>query len=406
MARFRTGLKVVLYCVAIFFALDLVYSNFVYQKKPGARIRSDVYDHTLAANFDGFDFWGPIRYRLITNSLGMKDGAVRDVPLVAKTRRILLIGNSFTEAIGMPFELSFAGLLYRAGLEADPKIEFLNAGVSSYSPVIYYQKIKALLAAGLKFDEVVVFSDLSDVQDEASAYFCIDDDPQYRERCRLADDKTTRRIGRSLADNFVITDRLRRMVKRQIRRARGRPVGDARPDDGAHPRVDWTLADRARERRYAPLGIEGGIKRSVQNMQKLADLLAQHRIPLTIAVYPWPTQLTFDDRDSRQVKIWREFCVKNCKAFIDLFPAFFAIKDADKDWRKRLFISGDYHFSADGNAVFFREVAKQLIGCIASAAIMRAERRPLSISASATPSGRAFGSMRDRACDRTNRYPA
>jgi lysophospholipase L1-like esterase len=366
MSRFRTGLIIVLYCVAIFFALDFIYSNFIYQKKPSARIRSDLYDHTLAANFDGFDVWGPIRYRLITNSLGMKDGAIRDVPLAGKMRRILLIGDSFAEGIGMPFDQSFAGLLYSAGLAASPKIEFLNAGVSSYSPVIYYQKIRALLAAGLRFDEVVVFSDLSDVQDEASTYFCIDDDPQYRARCRLANNKTTRQVGKTLADNFVITDRLRRIIKRKIRRQRGRRPADNSPVKGLHPRVDWTLPDRANARRYAPLGIEGGIKRSIQNMQKLADLLAQHHIPLTIVVYPWPTQLTFNDRDSRQVKIWRDFCAKNCKAFIDLFPAFFAIKDADKDWYKRLFIPGDYHFSADGNAVFYREVAKQLIGPQAS----------------------------------------
>ena len=362
MSRLRTGVIIALYCVAIFIVLDFLYSNLIHQKRPSARIRSDLYDHTLAPNFDGFDYWGPIRYRLITNSLGMKDGAVRDVPLVGKTRRVLLIGDSFTEGIGMPFEQSFAGLLYRAGLEANPKIEFLNAGVSSYSPVIYYQKIKALLAAGFRFDEVVVFIDLSDVQDEATTYFCIDDDPQYRARCRLANNKTTRQIGKTLADNFVITDRLRRTIKRKIRRMRGRGPAEQPRGDGLHPRVDWTLPDHAKVRRYAPLGIEGGIKRSVQNMQKLADLLAQQRIPLTVVVYPWPTQLTFDDRSSRQVAIWRDFCAKNCKAFIDLFPAFFAIKDTDKDWYKHLFIAGDYHFSVDGNAVFYREVAKQLLG--------------------------------------------
>ena len=33
------------------------------------------------------------------------------------------------------------------------KIEFLNAGVVSYSPIIYHKKIKYLLDAGLRFDE-------------------------------------------------------------------------------------------------------------------------------------------------------------------------------------------------------------------------------------------------------------
>ena len=66
-------------------------------------------------------------------------------------------------------------MLYLAGQKRSEKIEFLNAGVISYSPTIYYNKIRYLLDAGLKFDEVVVLSDLSDVQDEAIAYFCIDE---------------------------------------------------------------------------------------------------------------------------------------------------------------------------------------------------------------------------------------
>jgi len=32
----------------------------------------------------------------------------------------------------------------------------------------------------LQFDEVVLLSDSSDVEDEATSYFCIDDDPKYR----------------------------------------------------------------------------------------------------------------------------------------------------------------------------------------------------------------------------------
>jgi hypothetical protein len=45
--------------------------------------------------------------------------------------------------------------------------------------VIYYAKIKYLLERGIHLDKVIVFSDPSDVQDEATSYFCIDDDPQF-----------------------------------------------------------------------------------------------------------------------------------------------------------------------------------------------------------------------------------
>src|SRR5204863_303284 len=80
-----------------------------------------------------------------------------------------------------------------------------------------------------------------------------------------------------------------------------------------------------------------------------------------IVVYPWPNQLLNDDRESRQVAIWRDFCVKNCKQFIDAFPAFFAEKDAHQDWYDRLFINMDIHFSAGGHALMFREIADRLL---------------------------------------------
>jgi lysophospholipase L1-like esterase len=58
---------------------------------------------------------------------------------------------------------------------------------------------------------------------------------------------------------------------------------------------------------------------------------------------------------------WRAFCVKNCRAFINLFPAFLAEKDVHKDWYDRLFIDGDVHFSAGGHSLMFRDLAKRLL---------------------------------------------
>src|ERR1700709_2071021 len=180
---------ILVYCLALFLLFDFAYSSLTRgeEKERPSRIANAIYDHGFAANFDGYEIWGELRHRLTTDSLGFKDISVRNVPLKSSSRRVLLIGDSFTEGIGMSFEDSFAGLLYRAGQERSEKIEFLNASVASYSPSIYYKKIKYLLDAGLQFDEVVLFSDTSDVTDEATSYFCIDDDPKYHVHCTSAE---------------------------------------------------------------------------------------------------------------------------------------------------------------------------------------------------------------------------
>ena len=345
---------IILYCLAILLAFDFLYSTFIFQKDPSARVADARYSHGLKPNFAGWDTWGPARYRLYTNSLGFRDFAVREIPAKPAGKRVILIGDSFAEALGIDFDESFAGLLYRAGQARNDKIEFLNAAVLSYSPVIYYRKIKYLLDAGVQFDEVVVFFDISDVQDEAIGYFCIDEHPEYRRYCDPAPVGAARK---RLADYFVVTDSSLRLIRLRFYSLIGQDKRFLRK----YPRAAWTIPGVDVGNRYAPLGVEGGIERSLKNMQTLADLLRARGIALSVVVYPWPTQLAHDDRESRQVKIWREFCAKNCKAFVDLFPALFAQKDAHPDWYQRLFIDGDFHFNAAGNRLIYEEVVKQLV---------------------------------------------
>src|SRR5215470_18585235 len=101
----RLCIYVGLYCLAIFLVLDFVYSSVLYD--PGGRTRNAIYDHGFAPNFAGIERWGRLSYRLYTNNLGFKDAAVRIVPPVSEMRRVLVIGDSFTEAIGLRFEDSF-----------------------------------------------------------------------------------------------------------------------------------------------------------------------------------------------------------------------------------------------------------------------------------------------------------
>ena len=361
-ALVNTGLAI--YCLALLLGFDIAYSSLTMgeEKERSARIANPVYDHGFAPNFDGHDVWGEVRYPLITNSLGFKDASARNVPMKSAARRILLIGDSFAEAIGMSFEDSFAGLLDQAGQARSEKVEFLNAGVASYSPSIYYKKIKYLLDSGLQFDEVVVFSDTSDVTDEANSYFCIDDDPKYRNYCTPSEGSrqpaaAAPKKPNFLIDRFAITNRVRIGIKRWAQSLLGNRKRALSTD---HSRIGWSIAGLDVTNDTRPLGVDAGISRSLQNMGALVDMLAARKIPLTIVVYPWAQQIAQGDRNSRQVSLWRDFCEGRCKAFVDLFPVFFAASDADKNWYEHLYIVGDDHFSAEGNRMMFQEMAKRL----------------------------------------------
>jgi len=368
MRRTLTWILLAVYCMAIYLALDFLVSNFAFDfvqptqrhGKHLARTASAIYHHGLVANADTYEMYGEIRYRLITNSLGFKDGSTRTVPLKADARRILLIGDSFTEGLGAPYEDTFTAMLNREAVKRGQKIEFLNAAAVSYSPVIYYRKIKLLLESGLSFDEVIVFSDLSDVFEEATSYFCVDEHPEYRAHCNPDKDVYVGEVRKAnfWSRNFAVTDSLRVLIKTKIQTLGGhRGIGAAVVNRSAWVVPDYDIGDQ-----YAPLGIEGGVARSLKNMQALADLLAARNIPLTVVVYPWPMQLDKDQRTSRQVDIWRDFCARACKAFVNLYAPFFAVKDAHSDWYPRLFILGDSHFNRAGNVLIAEEMAKHVFG--------------------------------------------
>jgi lysophospholipase L1-like esterase len=354
-------LALVGYCLAIYAALDLAYSAYLHDEGTTPRIFDPVYHHTLVANYDGYNNWGDTRFKVYTNSLGFRDAAVREVPARSSMHRVLLMGDSFTEGLGVNFEDSFAGMLYGAGMRQASKIEFLDAGVIAYSPVLYYQKTKSYLDRGLRFDEVIVFSDPSEVRDEASEYFCSDDDPSYSKYCTDNSPFYFQRndLGSTFARHFVVTDSIRTIIKFRIQQATG---NQKRRNLAPSPETGWLFPEWKDETDYKPLGIEGGVARAMQNMQKLADLLKQNDIPMTIVVYPWPALLAAYNPENRQVTMWRDFCARNnCKKFINLFPAFRAEQEAHADWYERLFIPGDFHYSAEGHRVMFRELAKELL---------------------------------------------
>ena len=83
------------------------------------------------------------KVQLHTNSLGFKDKSSRTVSLLPTRdikKRIVFIGDSFTNGFALEYEDTFVGIIDK---ELNKRsIEVLNAGVASYSPIIYWRKIK------------------------------------------------------------------------------------------------------------------------------------------------------------------------------------------------------------------------------------------------------------------------
>jgi len=316
--------------------------------------RSPVFHHTLKSNTHfSYQRWGHTRHSVFTNSLGFRDTGVRTVPLSSDKVRVLFMGDSFVYGVGIRYEKTFVCLV--ASALAERKVEVLNAGVVSYSPAIYLKKTEYLLRdVGLRFDHLIVFLDISDIHDEAAFYDTTDERvvwirgpaPAIRE---FFYEYTT--IARNLWEHGeelydTITD-----APDTHRTEEDRQYG------ANEYRSLWTV-DESAFSDYGALGIE----KAQRHMNLLHSLLQRHGIRMTLAVYPWPTQILHEDVDSIQVRVWREWAANHSVDFVDFFRDFIQPGQAPREVIRKYFIPGDIHWNEEGH----RLVAAKLLDVWAS----------------------------------------
>jgi hypothetical protein len=301
-------------------------------------VSNPVYHHDLSKNYRGFQNWGAIKVNICTDENGFKISC-NATNTSSNNFDIAFIGDSFTEGTGLSYEETFVGKISKSR----PELKIANLGVSSYSPSIYFSKVNYLLEQGIKFKELVVYIDISDIQDEATEY-------------ELSNDIVVPKAGKisGYATSFKKLARwafplthygLHRLKKLYIQKLQATYL---MPD---YQRSAWTYNPSSIG--YGEAGVKGGIEQSLMAMTKLSDLLKDKGINLSVGIYPWPAQLLYDSVNSEQVRIWEDFCKYRCVAFYNSFESFFALADKTSANKtiELYFIAGDVHHNGKGAEV-------------------------------------------------------
>ena len=311
-----------------------------YREHSTFRVSHDVYHHGFkpGASVDR-EYWGPLAASYRINSLGLRDQTVREVPLRGDRRRVLFIGDSFTEGIGVDYEKTFVGLV-GAALAKDG-VEVLNAGVASYTPLLDYRRVKHLLEdVGLRFDELVVFIDVGDVQDETTYALDASGRAVFKQHRWVAENRANWEFGKPgwlasmglhswLRKNTLLTSTAYEATLTALSRGPRRA--------GA-----WTTDERV----FEEYGREG-LEKAQRHMDQLAALTSAHGIRLSVGVYPWPDLILLRDHPSRHATVWREWSARHGAGFIDCFPAF--MSEEPREIVRREFIGGDIHWNEAGH---------------------------------------------------------
>lgn len=309
------------------------------QQNISLRTFHPYYHHGLIENRHSIEPWTYTKkYEMFTNSLGFRDNYERQVQLqITGKYRIVFIGDSFTEGVGVNFDDTFVGILDR---RFGSTHEVLDAGVISYGATTYYLKIKYLLEnIGLKFDALYVFSDISDVYNDYQMNILDTFTPQLTTSIYT---RIVQSLDRVMNDYSYIWHNFKIIY----------PYVRLRKYEKGFPW--WTVKDEV----YNDWGRKG-LEMSGKYMQRLVDLCKEKSIRVTIVVYPWTNLIEERDLNSRQVTFWKEFTDRNHIGFINLFPSFINETPANVIVEK-YFMPNDIHWNKAGHALIAEVVANYM----------------------------------------------
>lgn len=306
--------------------------------------------HGLEPRIDRETNWGPIKYRLRTDSLGFKSREVRETPLTNHAYRIVFLGDSFTEGVGVPAEQTYAGVVETELAGPGRGIDVFNAGVQSYSPKLYFLKtVHCWENLGFRFNEAWVFIDVSDTADEL-IYSDFTPRGFARELPLLKEFKFERfQAEPKFFERSICYRTWMRLVchRDPWRREVYRDTKGGSSFDYYGQCDEWVLDDRI----YEAWG-RRGLQSASHYMQQLAGFLRERGVRLGIAVYPRTNEVQARNRNSRQENFWRDFAQQQDLPFLDLYPSF--ISDSPNATLAEQFIKNDVHWNARGHETVAR----------------------------------------------------
>ena len=328
------------------------------------RIKSEIYHHDMLPDTDVYENWGDLRYKLVTNSLGFRDFQNTSVKKVTSSKkRLILIGDSFTEGVGLEYKDSLAGQITNY-LKKEKKYEVLNSGVGSYSPTNYYYKTKHFIEQGYEFDKAIVFLDVTDSIDEIK-YSYDDKDQLILDFKKLKYKK--KNFSKILENNFLsykVLVRIRDKIGHFKKIVKNSYIEDglgasklfnkkffdvSKKDRNLYAMIEnemsnWTSDNN--ELRYNLTNTQEGVNRGKKNLVRLFNLLKENKVEGVLVIYPHPAQIYY--KDSYYQNLWTDFAKENNINFLNTFPAFLSEDDSAENFILDNFIHGDIHWNSNG----------------------------------------------------------
>ena len=322
---------------------------------PAHRFYSKEFHHGFVPSTWGVEQYGPFQAQYFINSMGMRDENIRNVSTKVQGKRILLMGDSYVDGVGLPFEKTVAGQLRPMISGA----EVLNGGVASYCPSLMRDRLRVWVdRQHLRFNLLVAFIDISDVENE----LCYTKDQSgnyqkkwseeflaFREKNMPVDQKFRRLLMQSVEKNFVILGAIVRNLRIAYEKA-GCPGGT----------MEWDYADWPAYQGPLEPWIQKSLEKQSEAMDEVAGLCRGQGAGLAVVVYPWLQQVRRGYAEDRHTIFWQKWCESRQVPFLNLYPDFLAVR---KEIREYVLANEDSHWGQSGCQIVARRLVDFLKQC-------------------------------------------
>lgn len=355
----RSALYIILIVIVFDLLINLVIPNKI-KKTIGIvgnySLKSDKFHHVIAPNINLTDRWGGEKYKVITNKYSMRISQGYEID--SSKENIAFIGDSFVWGSGIGYKDHFIHLIQKK----IKNYNLLNLGYVSYSPSIYFKRIKYLIEEdNLRFSRIFIFIDHSDIQDEGIFYR--EDINGNIVRKWTSDEENKKRNQKYIVKNYLKQNsfiyklydifNLPNISKKSGECLKKKNINFL--DYLEYERFSYGFDKNIKQKKW----VNEGLKKTDIYLNKIKRLSEKYKFDITLVYYPSAIEVIKNIKldNNMHLEYLRNWSLNNKKDFIDTSIDFQKYEDG-KDNYLNFFIKCDAHWNIKGHSIIAKNIVK------------------------------------------------
>lgn len=319
---------------------------------------SEKFHHVFDKNVNTTSVWGKKKYSIITDENGFRVG--KNYKFNKNSDNIAFIGDSFIWGSGLDYEDHFISSL---GNENN----YINLGYLSYSPSIYYKKLKYYIEnKNIEFKKVFIFVDHTDIQDEG-VFYREDDQGNIVRAFNTDKENKVRRYKHTIKNYLKVNSFIFKFYetlysKKDISallKCFESDTLESYKSNFDEDRNNYTISEKLQSTKW----VKKGKLKTEKYLEKIYSLLVKNNVEMILVLYPSATEILHkvDESNSFHTNFLKKWANKtNRKNFkiLNLHKNFETNNNELINYKK-YFILCDIHWNSNSHAVIAKAIKLQ-----------------------------------------------